>query len=51
MSHLYDSWDSNYKTPFGAVREGRVVYFQIRLPKELVPDLCLILLIERLLIG
>ena len=45
MSHLYDSWSNEYKTPFGAVRVGRVVYFQIRLPKELVPDFapCLVL--------
>ncbi|MDE5754185.1 MAG: glycoside hydrolase family 13 protein [Oscillospiraceae bacterium] len=38
MSHLYDSWDLNYKTPFGAVRRGKIVYFNIRLPKELKPD-------------
>ena len=45
MSHLYDSWNTEYKTPFGAVREGKVVYFQIRLPKELQPDFppCLVL--------
>lgn len=45
MSHLYDSWDPDYKTPFGAVRQGKVVYFQIRLPKELQPDFspCLVL--------
>ncbi len=38
MSHLYDSWDADYKTPFGAVRLGRVCYFSIRLPKEVTPD-------------
>ena len=45
MSHLYDSWDPDYKTPFGAVRQGKVVYFQIRMPKELHPDFspCLVL--------
>ena len=45
MSHLYDSWSNEYKTPFGAVYQGRVVYFQIRLPKEMQPDYspCLVL--------
>jgi len=27
MSHLYDSWDLNYKTPFGAVKKGKVCFF------------------------
>lgn len=45
MSHLYDSWDANYKSPFGAVKKGKVCYFQIRLPKEVQPDFapCLVL--------
>ena len=45
MSHLYDSWNADYKTPFGAVRQGKVVYFQIRLPIEVKPDFapCLVL--------
>ena len=45
MSHLYDSWSNEYKTPFGAVYQGRVVYFQIRLPREIQPDYspCLVL--------
>ncbi|MDE5737812.1 MAG: glycoside hydrolase family 13 protein [Oscillospiraceae bacterium] len=38
MSHLYDSWDLNYKSPFGAVKKGKIVFFSIRLPKELKPD-------------
>ena len=38
MCQVYDSWSDQYKTPFGAVRQGKVVYFQIRLPKELHPD-------------
>ena len=38
MSHLYDSWDLNYKTPFGAVRKGKICFFSIRLPKEIKPD-------------
>ena len=45
MSHLYDSWNPEYKTPFGAVRQGRVCYFYVRLPKEIKPDYspCLVL--------
>ena len=45
MSHLYDSWDSSYKRPFGAVKMGKVCYFSIRLPKEVTPDFspCLVL--------
>lgn len=45
MSHLYDSWDANYKTPFGAIKKGKVCYFQIHLPKEVHPDYspCLVL--------
>ena len=45
MSHLYDSWDTSYKSPFGAIRKGKVCYFQIRLPKEVTPDYapCLVL--------
>jgi len=38
MSHLYDSWDTEYKKPFGAVRKGRICFFSIRLPKEVKPD-------------
>ena len=45
MSHLYDSWDPQYKTPFGAVRMGKVCYFTIHLPREVTPDFapCLVL--------
>ncbi len=45
MSHLYDSWDSAYKSPFGAVKAGKVCHFSIRLPKEVQPDFapCLVL--------
>ncbi len=45
MSHLYDSWDTSYKTPFGAIRKGKICYFSIRLPKELQPDFapCIVL--------
>ncbi len=38
MSHLYDSWDLNYKQPFGAVKKDKVCSFSIRLPKEVKPD-------------
>ncbi len=45
MSHLYDSWDAAYKTPFGAVKTGKVCHFSVRLPKEVQPDYppCLVL--------
>lgn len=45
MSHLFDSWDPAYKTPFGAVKTGRICHFAIRLPKEVQPDFkpCLVL--------
>ncbi len=45
MSHLYDSWDAAYKSPFGAVKNGKVCHFSIRLPKEVQPDFapCLVL--------
>ena len=38
MSHLYDSWDPNFKTPFGAVKKEKICFFNLRLPKELQPD-------------
>ena len=38
MSHLYDSWDLNYKQPFGAIKKDKVCSFSIRLPKEVKPD-------------
>lgn len=31
---IYDSWDPNYKKPFGAVRKGEVCEFRIRLAKD-----------------
>jgi 4-alpha-glucanotransferase len=45
MSQIYDSWDAAYKTPFGAVRTGKVCQFTIRLPKEQQLDYapCLVL--------
>ncbi len=45
MSHLYDSWDAAYKSPFGAVKTGKSCHFAIRLPKEVQPDFppCLVL--------
>ena len=38
MSHLFDSWNAAYKTPFGAVRKGKVCRFSLRLPKDVQPD-------------
>ena len=47
MSHLFDSWDTNYKTPFGAVKAGKIVFFSLRLPKELKPDFSPVLVLFR----
>ncbi len=47
MSHLYDSWDLKYKSPFGAVRKGRICDFSIRLPKEVKPDFAPCMVIYR----
>jgi glycosidase len=35
---IFNSWDSNYKKPFGAVRTGDKCTFSIRLPKDLQLD-------------
>lgn len=38
MKKIFDSWNSNYKKPFGAVKRGEECEFRIRLPKETVLD-------------
>ena len=38
MKKMYDSWDPNYKTPFGAIRRGQTCEFKIRLPKHMQLD-------------
>ncbi len=47
MSHMYDSWDASYKTPFGAVKKGKICHFSIRLPKDLKPDYAPVLVMFR----
>ena len=38
MKPIYDSWDNNYKSIFGAIKQGETCRFTIRLSKELVLD-------------
>lgn len=38
MSIVYDSWDINYKKPFGALRSGESCTFTVRVPRHTVPD-------------
>ena len=34
MSHLYDSWSNEYKTPFGAIERGSECKFTIKFPDD-----------------
>jgi len=38
MKKIFDSWDSEYKKPFGAVKKGETCEFHIKLPKSTVLD-------------
>ncbi len=38
MRKIFDSWNTNYKKPFGAVKRGEECEFRIRLPKNIVLD-------------
>lgn len=38
MKKIFDSWNINYKKPFGAIKKGEPCEFRIRLPKETVLD-------------
>lgn len=38
MKKMFDSWNLNYKKPFGAVKRGEECEFRIRLPKDIVLD-------------
>jgi 4-alpha-glucanotransferase len=38
MNKIYDSWDVNYKKPFGALTKGQKCRFSISLPKTLQLD-------------
>ncbi|MGN1481414.1 glycoside hydrolase family 13 protein [Porcipelethomonas sp.] len=38
MKKIFDSWNLNYKKPFGAIKKGEACEFRIRLPKSTVLD-------------
>ncbi|MCI7804085.1 MAG: glycoside hydrolase family 13 protein, partial [Oscillospiraceae bacterium] len=38
MKKIFDSWNTKYKKPFGAIKKGEPCEFRIRLPKETVLD-------------
>lgn len=38
MKKIFDSWDPEYKTPFGAVKRGQTCEFHLKLPKDTVLD-------------
>lgn len=47
MSIVYDSWDNNYKKPFGAIKTDEPCTFKIRIPKSKTPDTAPMLVIFR----
>lgn len=47
MAHIYDSWDSDYKSQFGAIRRLSECRFTIRLPKEINLDYAPVLVLFR----
>ncbi len=47
MKPIYDSWNLNYKSIFGAIRQGETCRFAIRLPKDVVPDFPPVLVLFR----
>lgn len=47
MSYLYNSWDENYKSPFGAIRRRQECQFTIRLPEETPLDYAPVLVVFR----
>lgn len=47
MKPMYDSWDLNYKSIFGAVRQSETCRFSIKLPKDTVPDFAPVLVLFR----
>lgn len=47
MKAIYDAWNLNYKSIFGAVRQFETCRFAIRLPKETVPDFPPVLVLFR----
>lgn len=47
MSYFYNSWDSAYKSPFGAIRRRQECRFTIRLPEETPLDYAPVLVVFR----
>jgi glycosidase len=47
MVKIFDSWDSSYKSKFGALKCGEPCRFSVRLPKEIKNDLPPIMVIFR----
>lgn len=47
MKPMYDSWDLNYKSIFGAVKQFHTCTFSIRLPKDITLDFMPVLVLFR----
>lgn len=47
MKPIYDAWDLNYKSIFGAIRQFNTCRFSIRLPKNMVLDYAPVLILVR----
>lgn len=47
MKPIYDTWNMNYKSVFGAIRQFETCRFSIRLPKDTIPDFPPVLVLFR----
>lgn len=47
MKPIYDTWDLDYKSIFGAIRQFETCRFSIRLPKDIKPDFPPVLVLFR----
>ena len=47
MKPIYDSWDLNYKSIFGAIKQNQTCRFSIRLAKDIHPDFPPVLVLFR----
>ena len=47
MKAIYDTWNLNYKSIFGAVKQFETCRFTIRLPKDVCPDFAPVLVLFR----
>lgn len=47
MKPIYDTWDLDYKSIFGAIRQFETCRFSIRLPKDIRPDFPPVLVLFR----